>query len=146
MYNSILLPTDGTPQMDPVVDHAGTLAGVHDATLHVVHVVNTASLNELPVESTWEGLSKALQEEGRETLNDVQRRVDDVTVETALLEGSPASEIVSYADTNDCDLIVMGTHGRSGVDRLLLGSVAERIVRKASVPVMTIGVDEKTPG
>jgi len=75
-------------------------------------------------------------------LDMVERLVaDDVTVTRATAEGSPSREIVEYANQHGCDLIVMGTHGRGGIDRLLLGSVAERVVRSAHVPVVTVPVE-----
>lgn len=141
MYDNILLPTDGSASMSQVIDHAVSLARTHDATLHGLYIVNTASLNDLPMESSWEGLSQALTDEGKRALEDVQSRAEGVDLETNLVNGSPAKEIVRYSNENDCDVIVMGTHGRSGVDRLLLGSVAERVVRSSDVPVLTIRVN-----
>ena len=142
MYDKILLPTDGSEGMGPVIDHAISLADVHDATLHVVYVVNTASLNDLPMESSWEGLSQALRKEGEEALEEVTEQAGTLSVDTTMLEGAPSRVIVEYAEDESCDIIVMGTHGRSGVNRLLLGSVAERVVRTSTVPVMTIRVDK----
>lgn len=142
MYNKILVPTDGSEGMLPIIDHAIELVELHEATLHAIYVVNTTSMNDLPMESTWEGLSRALEEEGRAALDAVEERAVGIPVETMLLEGSPANEIVEYAEGEDCDVIVMGTHGRSGVDRLLLGSVAERVVRTSPVPVLTVRVNE----
>lgn len=142
MYEKILVPTDGSSGMSPVIDHATTLADVHGADLHALYVVNTASLNDLPMDSTWEGLRTALEDEGQEGLKQFEERADKVQLETVMREGSPPSEIVEYAEAEECDVIVMGTHGRSGVNRLLLGSVAERVVRQASTPVLTMGVDE----
>lgn len=147
MYDRILLPTDGSEGMKPIIDHAVDLAETHGATLHALYVVNTASLSDLPMESSWEGLGRALEEEGQEALGDVEERANAVPVETVLLEGSPARKIVEYAEGEGCDIVVMGTHGRSGVDRLLLGSVAERVVRTSSVPVLTVRVDGgRSPG
>jgi nucleotide-binding universal stress UspA family protein len=143
MYDNILVPTDGSAGMSTVVEHAEELAAVHGATLHALHVTNTASLADLPMESSWDGVSQALKEQGKEAIEEVEKRVDTVEVQTEVLDGSPADQIISYADENGCDCIVMGTHGRSGVDRLLLGSVAERVIRRARVPVTTIHVDEK---
>lgn len=141
MYDNILVPTDGSAGMSTVIDHAEELAAVHGATLHALHVTNTASLADLPMESSWDGVSQALKEQGKEAIEEVEKWVDAVEVKTEVLDGSPADRIVSYAEENDCDCIVMGTHGRSGVDRLLLGSVAERVIRRARVPVTTIHVD-----
>jgi len=81
---------------------------------------------------------RALREEGETALDTARRRAGDVPVETDLIEGSPVSDILDYA--RNCDLVVMGTHGRAGVSRVLLGSVAERVVRQAPVPVLTVRV------
>ena len=140
MYENILLPTDGSDAMTDVIDQAVSLANIHDATLHALYVVNTASLTDLPMESSWEGVSNALKNEGQHALEQVENRAEDVSLEQTMIDGSPAKEIVRYAGDNDCDVIVMGTHGRSGFDRLLLGSVAERVVRSSAVPVLTIRV------
>jgi nucleotide-binding universal stress UspA family protein len=143
MYDHILLPTDGSAGMERVVDHAASLAEAHGATLHAIYVVNTASLSNLPLESTMEAVSQGLREEGQAALDGVSRLVPDaVPVERVSVDGSPAREIVDYATESGVDLIVMGTHGRSGVDRLLLGSVAERVVRRSPVPVLTVRVRE----
>lgn len=140
LYDRIVVPTDGSPSSQPAIEHAIELAAVHDATIHAVYVINLASFSGVPTEGTWEGVSTALEQEGNEALEAVEEAAEnrDVTVEKVRLEGRPSRRIVEYADENDCDLIVMGTHGRGGLDRLLLGSVAERVVRAASVPVMTV--------
>ena len=142
MYDNILLPTDGSEGMEGVIEHARELAAVHDATLHTLYVANTASLSDLPMESSWEGVNSALHQQGKRAVQAVEEAVGDLPVETGVVDGSPSKDIVSYAEDEDCDVIVMGTHGRSGVDRLLLGSVAERVIRSAPVPVMTVNVDQ----
>lgn len=140
MYDEILLPTDGSAGMAEVIDHAAELASVHDASIRGLYVINSASLADIPLETSWEGVSIAMEKEGRTALNELKRRVEDVPVETELEDGSPARTIIEYADEEECDVIVMGTHGRSGVDRLLLGSVAERVVRRSPTPVLTYRV------
>lgn len=140
MYDEILLPTDGSDGMEDVIDHAVSLAAQHDATLHALYVVNTASLSDLPIDSSWEGINQALKREGEHAIGQVESQATHVDVETAMVDGSPAKEIVKYAKENGTDVIIMGTSGRSGVDRLLLGSVAERVVRSSPVPVLTIRV------
>lgn len=142
MYDDILLPTDGSAGMDRVIREAAELAELHGATLHALYVVNTASLSNLPLEGSMDTVSRSLRDEGEAALDEVERLVpDDIPLETTTVEGSPAREIVSYAADSGCDLVVMGTHGRSGVDRLLLGSVAERAVRRSPVPVLTVRVE-----
>lgn len=127
--------------MKDVIAHASKLAETHDATLHALYVANTASLSDLPMESSWEGVSSALKKQGEQAIHDVEELIGDVPFESSVVDGSPSRKIVNYAAENDIDVIVMGTHGRSGVDRLLLGSVAERVVRSSTVPVLTIRVN-----
>lgn len=145
MYDDILLPTDGSAGMSSVIDHAISLADAHDATLHALYVVDTVSLADVPMETTLEGVDQALREEGEVAMEEIEERAEEVPVETAIVEGSPAREIVTYANEEGCDVIVMGTHGRNGVSRLLLGSVAERVVRSSAIPVLTIRVGEDPP-
>lgn len=140
MYEHILLPTDGSEQMSGVIDHAVSLADTHDATLHALYVINTTSLNDLPMESSWQGLRQALEREGEAALQAVEERTGDVPLQTHLREGAPARSITVFAEEEPCDVIVMGTQGRSGVNRLLLGSVAERVIRTSPVPVLAIQV------
>lgn len=140
MYDRILLPTDGSAGMTRVIRHAGELAAVHDATVHALYVVDAASFSTLPMETSWEGITTLLHEEGREALEAVDALVaDGVPVVRETAEGSPSQTIVRTAEES-CDLVVMGTHGRGGIDRLLLGSVAERVVRRSEVPVLTVRV------
>lgn len=140
LYDRIIVPTDGSASSQPAIEHAVELAAVHDATIHAVYVVNLASFSGVPSEGTWEGVSSALEQEGTEALDMVVDAGENrgVPVEPIRLEGRPSQRIVEYADDHDADLIIMGTHGRGGLDRLLLGSVAERVVRAATVPVMTV--------
>jgi nucleotide-binding universal stress UspA family protein len=143
MYDDILVPTDGSAGMTGVIDHAVSLAREHDATLHGLYVVDTASLTDMPLEATMDGVTQSLHQEGEMALEEFERRSGDVPVDTGVVEGSPARDIVQAATDRGCDLVVMGTHGRSGVDRLLLGSVAERVVRSSPVPVLTVRVSEQ---
>ncbi|QSG08324.1 universal stress protein [Halapricum desulfuricans] len=140
MYDRILLPTDGSEEIEPVIEHAVELAAHHDATLHALYVLDTASLNSLPMETSWDTISSILEEEGAAALDVIDEYADDVVIERKIVEGSPSRRIVQYAEDEGMVLIVMGTHGRGGIDRLLLGSVAERVVRTSSVPVLTVRV------
>ncbi|MFC7007906.1 universal stress protein [Halalkalicoccus salilacus] len=145
MYERILVPTDGSAGVERAIEQAAELAAVHGAEVHSIYVLNTANFASLPMETSWEGVSDMLREDGEEALERVRGIVEgyDVPVRTHLIEGSPSREIVDFATEEDCDLIVMGTHGRGGIDRLLLGSVAERVVRGSSVPVLTVRVREE---
>jgi nucleotide-binding universal stress UspA family protein len=142
MYDRILVPTDGSAGTRRAIDHAIQLADVHAATLHGLYVVNTASYASFSMETAWEGIGDMLRDEGEAAVDKIRSRAEaaDLRAETDVREGSPSREIVRYAEEVACDLIVMGTHGRGGIDRLLLGSVAERVVRASDVPVLTVRV------
>lgn len=145
MYDDILVPTDGSKGVDRAVEHALNLAEKYDATAHVVYVVNTSAYSTLPADSNWESITAALEEEGEQATGEIAARLRDADVdaETAVEEGVPHKVILGYADENDIDLIVMGTHGKTGLDRLLLGSVTEKVVRASETPVLTVRmVDE----
>jgi nucleotide-binding universal stress UspA family protein len=144
LYERILVPTDGSAGTERAVRHAADLAATHGAALHAVYVVNTASYATLSMESSFEGVDEMLRTEGESALDEVATIADEagVPVERTLLEGSPASKVVAHAERADCDLVVMGTHGRGGINRLLLGSVAERVVRTSPVPVLTVRVGD----
>lgn len=140
MFETILAPTDGSPEMTPVIDRASELAALNGATVHFAYAVTPSSFVSLPMETSWDGVEAMLRERGETALREARDRCSADRIETALLEGPPGREIVAYAEEIGCDLIVMGTHGRGGLNRLLLGSVAERVIRSATVPVMTIRV------
>ncbi|ELZ94679.1 universal stress protein [Haloferax sulfurifontis] len=143
LYDRIIVPIDGSAGSERVAVHAAALAAVHDAELHGVYVVNAGSFAGLPMESSWEGLDDMLRADAESALDQVERAADSqgVPAETHVLEGTPSREIVEFAERGECDLIVMGTHGRGGIDRLLLGSVAEKVVRASKVPVLTVRIE-----
>ncbi|MFC6613838.1 universal stress protein [Halopenitus salinus] len=143
LYDRILVPTDGSTEGRRAVRHALELAAVHGASVHALYVVNVSSYAGLPMETTWDGVDDLLRSDAETAVEEVESIAADyeVPVETAIVEGSPSREIIDFAEREDCDLVVMGTHGRGGIDRLLLGSVAEKVVRGSSVPVLTVRVD-----
>ena len=148
LYDRILVPTDGSPEGERAVAHALDVAANHGAAVHTLYVVDTASYAGMPMESSWEGVDELLRSDAREAVKRVEQiaATTSVDVETAVVDGSPSREIIRYAEANDCDLIVMGTHGRGGIDRLLLGSVAEKVVRGSPIPVLTVRIDGDVPG
>jgi nucleotide-binding universal stress UspA family protein len=137
MYDRILVPTDGSHGATVALDHAIELAVEHGATLHSLYVVSPSRVDGLSrLDDAIEGLTTY----GEDLVADATRRAGkrDVDCETAIERGMPHEEILEYAAEADVDLIVMGTHGRTGLERYLLGSVTERIVRASPVPVMTM--------
>lgn len=143
MYDEILVPTDGSRAADRAVEHAIDLAKQYDARLHALYVVDANAYSTL--EAGTDVVISALEEEGEEAVSDVADRAEEEGIETAteVITGTVHRSIIEYADDNDVDLIVMGTHGRRGIDRYLLGSVTEKVVRTADMPVMTIRMEEE---
>ncbi len=140
MYDRILVPVDGPPAGNPAVERAAELAARHDADILGLHVVQTDRIASVPMESAWPGVVTIARDEGEEIVAEFDRLFEDldVEVEAILCEGSPSREIVRVAEERACDLVVMATSGRMGLDRLLLGSVTERVVRQSPVPVLTV--------
>lgn len=147
LYDRVLVPTDGSAEGEQAVEHALRLAEAHGASVHALYVINTASYAGLPMETSWDGIDDLLRSDADAAVQDVERIAAeyDVDVTASVVEGSPSREIIRYAEKEKCDIIVMGTHGRGGIDRLLLGSVAEKVVRGSSVPVLTVRLGEEGP-
>ncbi|MFW5973217.1 MAG: universal stress protein [Bacteroidota bacterium] len=135
----ILFPTDFSEVAERAFVHASYLAGRFNAELHVLHVVVPQTLGGVtPMDYLPIGdVSKA--EERPEHYGDrVSKSRSFPVVHAQVEDQSPSTAVLHYAEEHDADLIVMGTHGRSGFDRLLLGSVAEDVVQMASCPVLTV--------
>jgi nucleotide-binding universal stress UspA family protein len=142
MYERILVPTDGSPGVGDAVAEALDLAELSGGTVHGLYVVDTRDYSTLP-EAKWLTLESELEGQGEQAVAAVADRATEreVPVETAIERGVPHEEILEYADEQDVDVVVMGTHGRSGLDRFLIGSVTEKVVRSADVPVLTVRID-----
>jgi nucleotide-binding universal stress UspA family protein len=137
---TILHPTDFSDNAAYALQLACSLARDHGARLIVLHahrppvmvLGGTEAIPPLPVEEEIEELEAQLK-----ALN---LPMSGITVERKLMQGEPVTTIVEFAQRVPCDLIVMGTHGRRGLRHLLMGSVAEQVVRKAPCPVLTMRV------
>jgi len=136
MYDSILLPVDGSEHTAKIVHHAAELAQWTEAKIQVVFVADTTRDSLTVVDGD---VVDALEREGKPIVSDVASELDSLGVEhgTDIVQGSPAPTIVDYAERYDYDLIVLPTHGRTGISRYLLGSVTEKVVRLSDVPVLT---------
>jgi nucleotide-binding universal stress UspA family protein len=136
MYDDILLPTDGSAAAEAAVDHATTLARAFDATVHVLSVVEPIPAVEMDAAMVHE----RLRESADRAVEQATRRLDEAGVpsDSSVRDGSAHSSILAEAADLGADMIVMGTHGRTGVGRVLLGSVTERVVRRADAPVLSV--------
>ncbi|EMA01785.1 Nucleotide-binding universal stress protein, UspA family [Haloarcula vallismortis] len=167
MYEHILFPTDGSDGAAAALAHARNLAETHDATLHIMTVIDTSSphigMTTAGPEGATTGMvaeehdesepgmvgeehnvESSLQERAQAIVEAAADEVDTVDTITTVERGPPHSAILDYANENDIDLIVMGTHGRTGIERYLLGSVAEKVVRTSNVPVLTARLGDDT--
>ena len=138
MYDAILVPTDGSPAAERAIDHAIEFATTFDATVHALYVVDVALYSSL--EAGVDAVIDALEREGEEAVAEIETQCSEAGVdsESAVLVGTVHRAIEEYVAEHDIDLVVMGTHGRRGVERFLLGSVTERTVRTSPVPVLTV--------
>lgn len=136
MYDRILVPTDGSTGTAHVALQAIDLAEQYGATIYPLHVIE-AIAGSFP--GTGEG-EQSLEQRADNAVTTIARMAESHGVDcvTEVRQGDPSKTILSYADEIDADLIVAGTHGRSGIRRHLIGSVAERLVRHATCPVMTV--------
>lgn len=142
MYNKILLPTDGSPGAEAAIDHAMHVANQNDAVVHAVHVIEITDLGDITEET--EDLEAELRESSQELLTPILDAADNAEVEVveAVIEGRPYEQLVEYVTENAIDMVVMGSHGKSGLSRVLLGSTAEKVVRHSPVPVLTVRTRE----
>ncbi len=141
MYTRVLFPTDGSDPAREAFEYALDVAAEHDVTLHVLNVADTNQDSLTMVEGR---VVDVLEGEGEEVVSEAVDRAAERGVDTtsAVLQGDPALTIVDYAHEYDIDLVVMPTHGRSGLSRLLLGSVTERVVGTLDAPLVVVNPDE----
>ncbi len=143
MAQHVLVPVDGSSESEKALEHA--LDELRDAEITLLHVINPVSAVNYGADDYFdaEGYQRQLEhqrEQGEELLEEcreiaAKRGVD---VETVIETGQPARTILETAEAEDVDQIVMGSRGRSGVGRVLFGSVAESVTRRASVPVTIV--------
>lgn len=141
MFDRILFPTDGGDGASTVFDHVLDVAEYHGATLHVLHVADT---NRDSVTRIDGRVVDAFEREGERIVDEYAERAahSGVSVVTDVVQGSVPETITTYAEEYDIDLVLMPTRGRTGLERLLLGSTTERVVRRSRVPVLTLHPDD----
>ncbi|MFP8958030.1 universal stress protein [Natrialbaceae archaeon A-CW3] len=133
-YATVLVPTDGSDQSQQAVERAVEVAAALDATVHALSAI------EDPGTLKRDQLRADAERDAKEAVDRVTAEADRAGLEaTSTVEpGVPHEKILEYVTDEDVDLIVMGTHGRTGLDHVLIGSVAERVVRTSPVPVLTV--------
>ncbi|VVB84981.1 Universal stress protein [uncultured archaeon] len=151
-FKKILIATDGSEHVKKAVTHAIELAKLSGAELHAVYVMDIKAdcARELYTDRSTGGLKRVLRNEG--VCIDIYRKegekaikyIEDMAKKEGLdikkwiVQGHPAEEILKLAQEQSIDLIVMGTLGRSGIEKFLLGSVADKVLRNSGIPVLTV--------
>ena len=140
-FKKILIPTDGSEKANYAAHKGLSLAKLVKAKeVIALHVKDLSALYNIPLDDTILLVNTGLGEEGKKAVGMVKKegKKMGVEVETLIVEGNPAEEILIAAEERDIDIIVMGTLGRTGIQRLLLGSVAEKVIRHAPCPVFVV--------
>jgi nucleotide-binding universal stress UspA family protein len=144
MYDEILLPTDGSKGTTETVEHAAAIARDNDARVHALYVVDSRRYRAADTD-TKDEIVRSLEVEGERAVEDLEVALGDegLAVETGLRDGIPYREIVDYVEEAGIDLVVMGTHGRTGRDRVQnLGSVTDRVVEDVGTPVLVVDIGD----
>ncbi|MEY7848270.1 universal stress protein [Natrarchaeobius sp. A-rgal3] len=137
MYQDVLVPTDGSDGTRRSITHGLTIAERFDARVHALSVVPEGPLGTLESEEATPAAHRAVEHVESEAAE------AGLEVVTAVEHGVPHEEILAYVDDHDVDMVVMGTQGRTGIDRVLVGSVTERVVRMADVPIVTVRLTDE---
>jgi len=154
MYERILVPTDGSDAAEAAVGQAADIAAKYGAMIHALYVIDIDSANVTLGTEQVERLQRGKLDE----MPEVKARAEAATsyvaavgadygveVEEHVVVGYPARSIRSFAEDHDVDLVVMGSHGRSGLSRVILGSVAEKVLRGTHLPVLVVDAHEEPP-
>ena len=145
-YKKIMIAADGSECSRLAIDKGIELARLSGGMVYAVHVIPTAYLFPMDgdyfmgMNPYWESIHEALKNQGQKAVNHIKKlgEVKGIKVESILLEGNPSEELIRYAEENKMDIVIMGTLGNTGVNRMLMGSVAGNMVRHSKVPVMVV--------
>jgi len=139
MYKKILVPTDGSEFAKKAQQHSLFLAKVSGAEIIAVSVTENNFVNGLPLDDEVYQLNQILKERSEENLKEFDKlNEDDLKITHVIREGSPAKVILEVAKEEEIDLIVMGSSGKSGFDRFIMGSVADKVVNSAKCAVLVV--------
>ena len=140
MYTNILVALDGSGAGQRAFERALDLARAGDARLHAIYVVETGLFSSLPTDNTVELMYNVLRKEGDMVLDKAKTEAAarGVTLTTHLKFGHAGSEVIALAEKNKSDLLVVGSHGKSQTDRLLIGSVSTFVVTHSKVSTLVV--------
>jgi nucleotide-binding universal stress UspA family protein len=138
LYGRILIATDGSEKNRAAVEEALRISRLCGSAVVAVYVTDLGAFEsasaDVMIRDTW----TVVQQEAEAALARVRAMAEGVPLETVVLDGKPAAQIVKFAEESKIDLIVIGTQGKRGLERLLLGSVAEQVIRMAPCKVLVV--------
>jgi nucleotide-binding universal stress UspA family protein len=140
VFTNILVAMDGSEASQRALSQAVDLAKLCNAKLHTIYVVETGLFSSLPMEGTVEIMYSVLEKEGEEVMERAKKYATEksITVITHMKQGHAGSEILALAEEEKSDLIIVGSHGKSNTDRLLIGSVSTFVVTHSTVTTMVV--------
>ena len=138
MYQNILIATDGSEKNISAVIEGLMIARLTGANVKAIFVIDTKPLYSGVGEESYADIYESYESDGKNALQSVKELAGDVKTEAYLLSGKPATEIVRFAKEHETDLLVIGTQGKSGLGKMILGSVAESVVRNAPCSVLVV--------
>lgn len=140
MYDNILIPTDGSEQAGNAVEEGVRLAHELGATVHALHVVDEFEAKIVPITGAQDEKRAEFLEHGERITGEVARLAEEAGLEcvTAVVTGVAHKQITKYVDENDIDLVVIGSRGLGGIEEMLLGSTADKVVRLVDIPVTVV--------
>jgi nucleotide-binding universal stress UspA family protein len=140
MFEKILVATDGSEHGYRAARMALELGKISGGKVTAIYVADTVKTSHLPDDMLLFSIRELLLKEGKEALKQVENLAQEkgVSFASVVVEGNPGSEIIRYAESSGMDIIILGAVGRTGLDKFLLGSVAEKVVRNSKIPVLTV--------
>jgi nucleotide-binding universal stress UspA family protein len=146
VLRKVLIATDGSENAEKAANFGVQIAELSGAKVYAVYVIDTTPYYSIPLDEVWsKEVYEQLEKMGSEITSDVENtaKTAGLEAESLVLKGDPAEKIVNFAEEQNVDMIVVGSHGIGGFERLVIGSVSEKVVRHAKVPVLVVREQSK---
>jgi len=141
VLRKILIATDGSENAEKAADFGIQIAGLSGAKVYAVYVIDTAPYYSIPLDQVWsKEVYEQVEKMGHEITDDVEKaaKAAGLEAESIVLKGDPAEKIVNFAEEQNVDMIIVGSLGKGKFERLVIGSVSEKVVRHAKIPVLVV--------
>jgi nucleotide-binding universal stress UspA family protein len=138
IYQNIVITTDGSEKNISAVIEGLMIARLTESNVKVIFVIDMKPLYSGVAEESYGDIYESNEKDGKDALQNIKELAGDLKIETFLLTGKPANEIIRFAKEHETDLLIVGTQGKSGLGKMILGSVAENVVRNAPCSVLVV--------